>query len=66
MTGFKPEDCIFIDDRVRNLTPARNLGFHTVLFDAEKLIGDSTEHDVVTNFKELNDLIFGKPASHLD
>lgn len=29
--GVKPEECIFIDDKERNLLPAQNLGMKTVL-----------------------------------
>jgi putative hydrolase of the HAD superfamily len=31
--GAKPEECLFIDDKERNLVTARNLGMKTILFD---------------------------------
>jgi putative hydrolase of the HAD superfamily len=30
---LKPQECLFIDDRERNLPPARKLGIHTYLYD---------------------------------
>ncbi|MCK4590085.1 MAG: HAD family phosphatase [Nanoarchaeota archaeon] len=38
---FKPEECIFIDDKEINLKPARELGIKTILFESkEQLITD--------------------------
>jgi len=34
--GIKPEECILIDDLEENLSPARNLGIKTLLFDVLK------------------------------
>ncbi len=31
-TGAKPEECIFVDDKEKNLEPAKELGIRTVLF----------------------------------
>jgi putative hydrolase of the HAD superfamily len=31
--GAKPEECLFIDDKERNLVTARSLGMKTILFD---------------------------------
>ncbi len=33
--NIKYEDCIFIDDRIKNLIPAKELGFITILFNRE-------------------------------
>lgn len=30
--NVKPEECVFIDDKEKNLTPAKRLGVHTILF----------------------------------
>ena len=32
--GVKPEECVFIDDKKENLTPAKELGMHTILFQS--------------------------------
>ncbi|MBT7902977.1 HAD family phosphatase [Candidatus Woesearchaeota archaeon] len=29
---FSPEECLFIDDQPRNITPAKKIGFNTILF----------------------------------
>jgi putative hydrolase of the HAD superfamily len=39
-SGAAAERCVFIDDRLRNLAPAKGLGMRTVLFD--KSLPDST------------------------
>ena len=33
--NIKYEDCIFIDDRIKNLVPAKDLGFSTIYFNRE-------------------------------
>lgn len=33
--GARPEECVFIDDKERNLVTARNLGMKTILFKSE-------------------------------
>lgn len=39
--GFNPEECIFIDDKEKNLEPAKNLGIYTVLAkNPEQVIKD--------------------------
>ena len=35
-TGVNPEECIFIDDKEKNLSPAKKLGMKTVLFQNSK------------------------------
>ncbi|MBN2112369.1 HAD family phosphatase [Candidatus Woesearchaeota archaeon] len=36
--GFKPEECVFVDDQENNITAAEELGFKTIKFtDAEQL-----------------------------
>jgi len=39
--GVRPQDVVFVDDRLRNLDAAKAVGFSTVLFDIR---GDMPEH----------------------
>lgn len=50
----KPEDCIFIDNSVNNLSAAQVFGINTILFnrDNELFYGNK-----VDNFQELNDFL---------
>lgn len=34
--GAEPEECLFIDNKERNLKPAREMGFETVLFEGKE------------------------------
>lgn len=47
----RPEDCIFIDNSVKNLETAQNVGIHTILFNR-----DNTDYSggKVNNFFELD------------
>ncbi len=43
----KPEDCLFVDDRERNIPPARDRGFKTILFhDNAQLEQEMRKHGV--------------------
>lgn len=48
------KDCVFIDDRVKNLIPARELGFKTIYYNAES--GDTpAEFYTVSSFLQLEE-----------
>ncbi len=54
----KPEECIFVDDQLKNLVPAKEIGIKTVYFkrreDSLKFKPDYT----ITSLKELKDIEF--------
>ena len=50
--GVKAEECVFVDDKVRNLVPAEKLGFKTVKFVRE-IIEDEIWNTEIRSFKEL-------------
>jgi putative hydrolase of the HAD superfamily len=58
----QPADCIFIDDRLKNLHTAADLGFHTVFFDRNQIDRKAATnlphvHAYVTSFTELMPVI---------
>ncbi len=59
-TGHKPEDCIFVDDRIRNIDTAREIGFQTVLFTHEPC--NENRYPRVCSFQELKELMLESPA----
>lgn len=48
------EDCIFVDNSVKNLRVAEELGIQTILFNRD---GEEFDGNVVNDFVELNELI---------
>ena len=50
----KPEDCIFVDNSVKNLRVAEELGIKTILFNRD---GEEYEGDVVNDFAELGEML---------
>ena len=50
----KPEDCIFVDNSVKNLRVAEELGMETILFNRD---GEEYEGNVVNDFVELEAMI---------
>jgi len=50
----KPEDCIFVDNSVKNLRVAEELGMQTILFNRD---GEEYEGNVVNDFVELGELL---------
>lgn len=48
-----PEDCIFIDNSVKNLNAAQAMGINTVLFNRDQ---ETYSGNVVNNFRELDKL----------
>jgi putative hydrolase of the HAD superfamily len=45
--GMKADECVFIDDKERNIIPAREMGFKTILFkDAEQMKKELEEFGV--------------------
>lgn len=51
--GVRPQDVVFVDDRLRNLDAAKAIGFNTVLFDIR---GEEPEHPH-RRIRRLRDLI---------
>lgn len=51
-SGCMAQECIFVDDREKNLDSAGILGFQTVLFD-----GRDSKHRNVTSFAELCEIL---------
>ena len=54
--GCEPGDCIFVDNSVKNLLAAREVGMQTVLFNRD---GEEYEGEVVNSFLELGELLKG-------
>ena len=54
--GKPAQDCIFVDDRVKNLDAAQMLGFQTVLFGTWER---SASHPCVASFAELGQWLVG-------
>ena len=50
----KPEDCIFVDNSVKNLRVAEELGMQTILFNRD---GEEYEGNVVNDFVELEAML---------
>lgn len=50
----KPEDCIFVDNSVKNLRVAEELGMQTILFNRD---GEEYEGNVVNDFWELEETL---------
>ena len=50
----KPEDCIFVDNSVKNLRVAEELGMTAILFNRD---GEEYEGNVVNDFGELGELL---------
>lgn len=50
----KPEDCIFVDNSVKNLRVAEELGMQTILFNRD---GEEYEGNVVNDFGELEETL---------
>ena len=55
----RPEECLFIDNSVKNLNAAAELGIRTVLFNRD---GVEYEGTTVNSFAELEALLTGKEA----
>ena len=51
---WKPEDCIFVDNSVKNLRVAEELGMTAILFNRD---GEEYEGNVVNDFGELGELL---------
>jgi len=56
-TGREPEDCIFVDDRVRNIDIARDMGFKTVLFTRNP--DSNKRRPLASSFHELQECVLG-------
>ncbi len=51
----RPEECLLIDDMIRNLKPAEELGMQTILIGTGE-IADDKQH-VIANIKDLNEVL---------
>lgn len=49
-----PENCIFIDNSVKNLNPAQAMGMHTVLFNRDQ---ETYSGNIANHFRELDKLL---------
>lgn len=49
-----PQECIFVDNSVQNLTVAQEQGINPILFNRDHVVYSG---DIVNNFQELDDLI---------
>ena len=47
ITQRAPEECVFIDDRPKNLGPAKALGMHAILFESAEQLRASLDHSGV-------------------
>jgi HAD superfamily hydrolase (TIGR01509 family) len=52
-SGAAPAECVFVDDRLKNLAPAHDLGFATILFERNPESGDFAPDGRVAGFTEL-------------
>ena len=55
--GCRAEDCVFIDNSVKNLHAAAELGIGTILFNRD---GEEYEGITINDFSELGDLLNDK------
>lgn len=51
--GAVPSDCVLVDDRIKNLQQASELGMNTILFDRIKTVDTQYQGLIVYGFKEL-------------
>ena len=52
--GYKPSECVYVDDRRKYLAGAMKVGMHPILFNSRN---EQYDGDVVYNFKELTELL---------
>jgi len=52
-----PHDIVFVDDRQKNLDPAAELGFHTILFAPAGYNLPDERHQIAVNFDDLLSLL---------
>lgn len=52
---LKPEECLFIDDRLGNVNAAKNLGFHSIQYVGNMKfdIKEIRNEQIITNFQEI-------------
>ena len=55
--GTTSDNCIFVDDKLVNLSPASELGFKTIRFLRKNIKVPFCSEFEVSNFKELNNMI---------
>lgn len=52
----RPQECVFVDDRTRNLEGGRQIGLLPLLYSSRP---DGVGYPVVSNFRDLQTLVFG-------
>lgn len=52
--GCEPDQCVFVDNSVKNLLVAEELGIQTILFNRD---GEEYDGRVVNNFEELAEIL---------
>ncbi len=57
--SIAPEECVFVDDSVKNLDAAKKMGIHTVLVGGENQVGD---HYYIPTIHQLNKVLEGYAA----
>ena len=57
-SGVKAEECVFVDDKVRNLIPAQTMGFKTIKFVRAATEGEKWPAEI-KSFKDLSGAIEG-------
>ena len=67
-SGAKSEECVFIDDRCKNLAAANSIGMHTIQFLRQTEKADFTPERSIINFIELEDTmkIIANKSFHTD
>ncbi|MDE5618437.1 MAG: HAD-IA family hydrolase [Clostridia bacterium] len=54
---LNPSRCVFIDDRIKNLYPAKEVGFNIILFDRENCAGADSDLDIVKHSRDIIDVL---------
>lgn len=55
--GCPPEDCVFIDDRYKNLIPAINLGMKGIRFNRDAVVTDEYKGYEIESLTQLPDIL---------
>jgi putative hydrolase of the HAD superfamily len=57
LLGVRPEECLIVEDKLRNLRPARTLGMTTVLVqDGSERVGDGVDY-VITRIEDITEVL---------
>lgn len=62
MLDVQPEECVLVEDNVRNLRPAKALGMTTVLvLDGDEVVDDGVDY-VIPRIEEIGHVLDARPA----